>query len=184
MRIAILSDIHDNVWNLAAALNSLQNVDVLICCGDLCSPFIVSQMAKSFHGPIHIVFGNNDGDLYRITRQAQGYAHVNLHGIFFQGEIDGIRFAVNHYVYVSRAMVNGDFDVICYGHNHTHHVETIGTTLIINPGTVMGYNPDSGKDIPATFAIYDTDSKKVASYQIKPPVRDASGAGQVIAYPA
>ncbi len=184
MKIAILSDIHDNVWNLAAALQSLQSVDLMICCGDLCSPFIVSQMAKSFHGPIHIVFGNNDGDLFRITQQAQGYAHVNLHGAFFQGEFAGLRFAANHYVDISHALVAGsDFDVICYGHNHTYHIETIGNSLIINPGALMGYNPIIGKDIPATFVVYDTDSNSVASYQVAPPARGSGVAGQVISYP-
>lgn len=43
MRIAVLSDIHDNVWNLAAALDAGAETDALICCGDLCSPFIVHQ---------------------------------------------------------------------------------------------------------------------------------------------
>jgi len=35
MRIAILSDIHDNVWKLAAALEAVRHADVLLCCGDL-----------------------------------------------------------------------------------------------------------------------------------------------------
>ena len=46
MRIAILSDIHDNLWNLAAAISSVQAADALICCGDLCSPFVIDELAK------------------------------------------------------------------------------------------------------------------------------------------
>ena len=94
MRIAIVSDIHDNVWTLQAALTSLHNADILICCGDLCSPFIVSLMAEGFSGPIHIVEGNNEGDWRRITQQAAKYSHVHLYGEFFQEEIDGKRQAV------------------------------------------------------------------------------------------
>ena len=69
MRIAILSDIHDNLWNLAAAISSVQAADALICCGDLCSPFVIDELAK-FPKEVHIVFGNNDADLYRITSKA------------------------------------------------------------------------------------------------------------------
>jgi len=58
MRIAVLSDIHDNVWKLAAALEAVRDADALICCGDLCSPFIVHQLGRGFAGPIHVVFGN------------------------------------------------------------------------------------------------------------------------------
>ncbi len=40
MRIVILSDIHDNVWKLAAALDAVRNnTDAMLRCGDLCSPF-------------------------------------------------------------------------------------------------------------------------------------------------
>jgi uncharacterized protein len=89
MRIAILSDIHDNVWKLATALEKLRGVDALLCCGDLCSPFVVHQLARGFSGPIEIVFGNNDGDLYRITANAAKYSHVRVHGELFRGEFDG-----------------------------------------------------------------------------------------------
>ena len=52
MRIAVLSDIHDNVWKLAAALDAVGDADALICCGDLCSPFIVHQLGRGF-SPAH-----------------------------------------------------------------------------------------------------------------------------------
>jgi hypothetical protein len=56
MKIGILSDIHDNLWNLRAALGGLGEADALICCGDLCSPFVVGLLAEGFPGrPIHVV---------------------------------------------------------------------------------------------------------------------------------
>ncbi len=104
MQIAILSDIHDNIWKLAAALEAIRDADALICCGDLCSPFVVDQLAGGFAGPIHIVFGNNDGDRFRITAKAAGHDHVHVHGEFFRGEFGGKRFAVNHYDDIAPAM--------------------------------------------------------------------------------
>src|SRR5262249_62381862 len=68
MLIAILSDIHDNIPKLRAAIEHIQRVDALLCGGDLCSPFIVDELAR-FPGPIHVVFGNNDADLFRITQK-------------------------------------------------------------------------------------------------------------------
>ena len=88
MKIGILSDIHDNIWNLRAALEGLGEADALICCGDLCSPFVVGLLGEGFPGrPIHVVFGNNDGDLFRITQNASRVAGLELHGELFQGEL-------------------------------------------------------------------------------------------------
>ena len=157
MRIAILSDIHDNVWNLAEALKQVADTDTMICCGDLCSPFIVAQLANGYAGPIHVVFGNNDADLYRITQIAGNFEHVNLHGEFLKTELAGKRFAVNHFDNIALEMAGTEAaDVVCYGHNHVHKIERIGKTLTINPGPIMGYNPGAKQRVPATFVVYDT----------------------------
>lgn len=170
MRIAILSDIHDNVWKLVGALDAVAETDALICCGDLCSPFIVHQMARAFAKPIHIVFGNNDGDPFRIALNARNYAHVQVHGEFFRGEFDGRRFAANHFDNIAREIArSGEFDVVCYGHNHIYDVSRIGRTLAINPGPVMGatFAADGTRtDVASTFVIYDT-------------ARDAASRGEV-----
>jgi putative phosphoesterase len=185
MKIGVLSDIHDNIWNLAVALTGLQETEALICCGDLCSPFIIRLLAEGFpNRPIHIVFGNNDADLFRITSFAKKYAHVHLHGEFFQGELGGQRFAVNHFDNIAQPIaVSGQYDVVCYGHNHIYKIEQIGRTLTINPGAIMGYNPGSKKDIPATFVIYDTATEATTGYRIEIPAGLGSQSGQVVPYP-
>ncbi|HZD58070.1 MAG TPA: YfcE family phosphodiesterase [Anaerolineales bacterium] len=173
MRIAILSDIHDNVWNLAAALEGVKNTDAMIVCGDLCSPFVIAQMANEFPGPIHIVFGNNDGDLYRITNVGAKYSNVHLHGEYFQGEMGGKLFAANHYQDIALALSESEkYDVVCYGHNHIYKTETVGRTLAINPGTVMGYDPVHKTEVPATLVIYDTAISQASGYRV---VRGTSG---------
>jgi putative phosphoesterase len=169
MKIAILSDIHDNVWKLAAALDNLKDVDTLLCCGDLCSPFVIGQLANGFDGPIHIVFGNNDGDLYRITQNAQSFKHVTLHGHHFQDIFDGKRFAMNHYPDIAGEIAaSANFEAVCYGHNHDYKIELVGPTLTINPGPIMGYNPIKKVDVPSTFVIYDTRTDEPLSYQVGP----------------
>jgi putative phosphoesterase len=170
MRIAILSDIHDNVWKLAAALAAVRDADALLCCGDLCSPFVVHQLGRGFAQPIHIVFGNNDGDLYRITANARNYAHIRLHGEMFRGEFDGRRFGMNHYDGIGRTLAaSGEFDVVCYGHNHIFEIARIGSTLAVNPGAIMGatFAPDGTRtDVPSTFVIYETLTGHATQFEV------------------
>jgi putative phosphoesterase len=174
VRIAILSDIHDNVWNLATVLPSVQQADALVFCGDLCSPFVVSQLAEGFRKrPIHIVFGNNDGDTFLITRNSSAFEHVHLHGELFRGVLGGKRFAVTHYPSLANTIDPGAFDVICYGHDHTYHVSRHGNTLKLNPGAVMGYLPSKRRTVPASFMIYDAAAHEVEGYRL------AEGGGAV-----
>ncbi|MCW5982914.1 MAG: metallophosphoesterase family protein [Bryobacteraceae bacterium] len=184
MRVAILSDIHDNVWNLAAALDAIRDAGAMICCGDLCSPFIIHQLARGFPNPIHVVFGNNDGDLFRITSNAAAYQHVQIHGQFFRGDLGGRSFAVNHYDNIARAVAaSGEYDVVCYGHNHIFDITRAGPTLAINPGAIMGASFDDGgerTDTVPTFVIYDTDSDSATGFQI---VASPLGAFDVARYP-
>jgi len=122
LRVGILSDIHDNLWNLAAAIRALSDADALICCGDLCSPFVIDELAK-FGKDIHVVFGNNDADLYRITLKAAKKPNLHLHGELFEASLDGQRFGVNHFDYIARPMAkSGAYDVVCFGHNHEFEV--------------------------------------------------------------
>ena len=170
MRLAVLSDIHDQVWNLAAALPAVAGCDQLICCGDLCSPFIVDQLARGFAGPIHIVFGNNDADLFRITSKTGKYPHVRLRGEFFEEDFGGVRVAVNHFDHIALALARGEqHDAVFYGHNHIHRVEHFGRTLALNPGSLMGCQFDGEArrtDVDPTFAVFDTGSRTVQSFRI------------------
>ena len=161
MKIAVLSDIHDNIWKLADALDRLDDADVLICCGDLCAPFTVPQMAEAFSGPIHIVFGNNDGDRFRITQQAQRFDHVTVHGELADITIDGKRIAVHHFEDVGRLIAaSGTFDVVCCGHNHIYEVERVGKTLRINPGEIMGRLGSW------TYVVYDTETDEAKRFDV------------------
>lgn len=167
MRLGIISDIHDHVWNLRAALNGLRGADALICCGDLCSPFIVGLLVEGFpRRPIHIVFGNNDGDLYRITQNAALHEQVQLHGELFVGEFAGKRILVNHYPGIARQALAHTYDLICYGHDHLRTIERHGQTLLLNPGALLGYEPVDKRDISATFAQYDTETGEATFAEI------------------
>ena len=179
MKIGILSDIHDNIWNLRGVLAAMRDVDAAIVCGDLCSPFIIGLLAEGLPDkPIQIVFGNNDGDLFRIAQLAAKWPQITLHGEAFIGELGGKRFFVNHYPAIARAASSTDFDVICYGHDHQFVIEERGGVTLINPGAVMGYDAGNRREVPATFVVYDTELGEAQGYRV-----DADHADGAISYP-
>ncbi|GIV57442.1 MAG: phosphoesterase [Rhodothermaceae bacterium] len=175
MKIAVLSDIHDHLGPLDAALAALTDADVLLCCGDLCAPFVMKRLAEGFAGPIHVVFGNNDADTFRITRIAGGYGErVRLHGETARLTLEGRQVALHHFDDVARDLAaSGRYDVVCFGHNHVWEVtrqEVAGRrVLLLNPGAVMGYRFDGGVPVPVspTFAVYDTASDTVTRWVIE-----------------
>ena len=160
MKLTILSDIHDNVWNLLKALGSpdVQQTGALLCCGDLCAPFIIKLLGQRYSKPIHIVLGNNDGDVASFIRVAANFPNIHLHGEYFRGEFGGRTVAMNHYPDKGRLLAeSGQYDVVCYGHDHQlNRGEKTGNTLLLNPGAIMGYNGATLKDIPATYVVLDT----------------------------
>lgn len=152
MQVGVISDIHDHIGQLEKATAALVKVDVIICCGDLCSPFIVGQLGDGLDQAIHVVFGNNDADLFRISTVAAQYPSIHLHGEFCELELDHRKIAVNHFDNIGRAIARSDdYDVVCFGHNHRFEISQDGDTLIINPGEVMGEL--SGE---STCVIYNT----------------------------
>lgn len=154
MKVAIISDIHDQIPNLKHALEKAAGTDALICCGDLNSPFIARHLGEGYTGPIHIVFGNNDGDRYRVALNAAAFAQIKLHGEYAELEFGGRTFAVNHFDNIGRGLAKGAaFDVVCFGHNHQFEITPQGRTLVINPGEIYG-----GLTGEAGFVIYDTEA--------------------------
>ncbi|MFQ5628280.1 MAG: metallophosphoesterase [bacterium] len=151
MKLAILSDIHDNIWKLEKALLKCGTADATIFCGDFCAPFTLKQLAVYSDKPLHAVFGNNDGDRFLLTQIAANFHHVTLYSEFAKLELGGLKIAINHYPKIAHEIAsNGNYDVVFYGHDHQHYISKIGKTDLINPGEIMGR---FGK---STFVMYDT----------------------------
>ena len=162
MQIAIISDIHDNIWSLETVLQEVGGSDALVCCGDFCAPFTLKQIAEGFSGAIHAVFGNNDGDQFLLAKIAAPFEHVTLHGDFASVELGGRQVAVNHYPPIGHALLlSGQFDLVCYGHSHEASVTRHGDSVAVNPGEVMGR---FGR---VTFGLYDTGTGKAVIKEVQ-----------------
>ncbi len=153
MRIAIMSDSHDNIWHLKTALTliSEKGAEAIIHCGDFVAPFMLKRLDKAGI-PVHGVLGNNDGSVLTLTRAAdQQLSHIHLHDRVGRITLDGCRIAFTHHPDVGRAFAaTGEFDLVCCGHSHDWHEEKVGRCTLLNPGEIMGAHGDPG------FALFDT----------------------------
>lgn len=161
MKVAVLSDIHDHVQNLERVLDQVQDAGVLVCCGDLCSPFTLDTLAKGFSGPVHVTFGNNDGDILLLTRIAAKHPHVTLAAPFGQVEAGGRPLAFIHYPELGEGLAAlGRYDAVFVGHTHLPEVRTVGKTVLANPGEVMG------RLVAPGYGIYDTETHEFRRHEL------------------
>ncbi len=163
MLIGVLSDSHDQIVNLHAAINHCNEKDVekIIHCGDLISPFMLKQLTR-FHGEVHLIYGNNVGDLHLISQLcATKFENITHHGPMGSVVMANRTITFHHYPEVAKGLAaTGQYDVVCCGHNHIYGNEIIGSTLLINPGDLLG------KDIRPCFSILDTETLQVEKVEV------------------
>jgi putative phosphoesterase len=155
MKIAVLSDIHDNVWNLKKVLGQVkkENCQAIIFCGDFCAPFSAVMLAES-KLPVYAVLGNSY-DAFNTLRATDKFKNFNLFSERGEVELDKKKIAICHYPKLARGLAfTREYDAVFYGHNHQASNDSINKTLLANPGEVMGR---FGK---CTFGIYDTKGNK------------------------
>ena len=153
MKIAVLSDCHDHLENLATALKLVRDLGAerLFYLGDFCAPFTLAALAQGFAGPIDAVFGNNDGDVFLLCRIASQHPHVTLHAPLAELEIDGRKIALQHYPELGVRLAESQaYDAVFTGHDHRKYLHQKGRTLWANPGEIMG------RFGAPSFGLYDT----------------------------
>ncbi len=164
MKIAVMSDSHDNIWNLRKALCAAKDAGAerLIHCGDFIAPFTFLELISGGI-PTDCVFGNNDGDRYLLTKTAMdSKGLIKLHGEI--GRIDAADrkiFFVHEPETAYGLAASHNPDLVCFGHIHMHVAEKKGKTLILNPGEIMGKEGDPG------FCIIDLTDMTYSRISIK-----------------
>lgn len=163
MKIAILSDVHDNIWNLEKVLADLKKkkAKAIIFCGDFCAPASLKLLA-GVKLPTYTVFGNVDGAQYEITNWVKDNApHVKLGKEMLEVEFRGRKIAVCHYPQLAKGLASTRiYNAVFCGHEHKACQEKVGKCLLLNPGEVMGI---SGK---CTYALYDTETNKAKIIEV------------------
>ena len=163
MQIAVLSDTHDQIANLDAAVAhcNRHGVALIIHCGDLISPFMLKQLA-AFQGPVHLVYGNNVGDIHLISLHCVvKYPNITHHGVMGMIEVGGRKIGFHHYPEVAQAMAMQKlYDIVCCGHNHIYAIEQLGATLLVNPGDLLG------KNIRPCFCLVDLNTLETCRIEV------------------
>ncbi|MBU1164822.1 metallophosphoesterase [Patescibacteria group bacterium] len=157
MKIAIISDSHDNITNIYKFLDyaKKQNVEMIIHCGDVCAPSVLKELGDKFGGQIHLVYGNVDGDKVMMEKIAQSFNHFTIHGEIGKVDVDGKKIVLTHFLETARELAEtGKYNYVFYGHNHKPWQELVGNTQLINPGTLAGLFAK------ATFALWDTKDRE------------------------
>jgi putative phosphoesterase len=140
MKIAVLSDLHDNYadWQLINKILQKERIKTLFFCGDLAAPSMLKKMIEEFDGHIHIVYGNV-ADRETEKKFADESNKVTHYGDLAEFELEGKKICLTHFPDKAKALAAAErFDLICFGHNHIKTFEKIGNTYLLNPGTAGG----------------------------------------------
>ncbi|MCX7803683.1 MAG: metallophosphoesterase [Planctomycetota bacterium] len=156
MIIGVMSDSHDNLTRISAVLEAFRanKCEAILHLGDFVAPFALKAILQFGGGPVHAVYGNNDGERAGLSKLLptlrQGPVTV---------EIGGRKIGMAH----ERSRIPDEYfrscDVVLFGHSHDVHVEPYGknSPLVLNPGETCGWL--TGK---ATCAIVNLDSMEAA----------------------
>lgn len=153
MKIAIISDSHDDIKNIEKFRKIAEKqADAVIHCGDMCTP--VSQWFD-WKIPIYYTFGNIDGAVYEAMKKAEG-TQFHIFKPFGEIELAGKKIAFIHFPKLAHGLsCTKNYDIVFYGHNHIAKKEKVENCWLVNPGELVGW-----KD-KATYAIYDTEKNEV-----------------------
>ena len=156
MKIGIVSDSHDNVPVIRAAVAAFKKrkVEALVHAGDFVAPFAVKTFL-ALGVPIHAVFGNCDGERKVLSDL--------LPGIFAGARremLDGRVFVIVHSLdWLTRSDRKGADVIVC---GHTHRPKVSGRKpLVINPGECGGWV--NGR---CTAAVLDTRTMKSETLEL------------------
>jgi putative phosphoesterase len=137
MKIAIMSDTHDNLNNLKKAVEIINSEGIahVFHAGDFTSPFTI-RVLKNLQCPLTGIFGNNDGDKLLLREKFNGSIYHQPYTTI----INGKRIAMMHEpVFIEALRDSGHFDIIIFGHTHEPLIRQERGVFIINPGELAGW---------------------------------------------
>lgn len=191
MRIGVISDIHANKVALDKVLDDMDDVDGIICCGDIIGYGPRPQECLETVKQECDVFvrGNHDRDVARPERYMKGsgvyeglmHARKNLTQDQLEWVTDLDRIAVfkgykvvhSHPEVVDKYVYPHDFDKIfgyiddekgmMLGHTHYQHAEKKNNEIVMNPGSVG--QPRDG-DVRAAYGVLNSDDNSYELHRV------------------
>lgn len=158
MKLAIISDSHDNIPNIEKFLGWAKEnkIESIIHCGDIAAPGMIKELFGPAGIPFHCVFGNV-ADRELLPKVCEEFAGDKCYGDEGELVIDDLKIAFCHFPEAAKELAaTGKFNLVFYGHTHKPWMETLPNGCqLINPGTLGGIFQK------ATFAVFDTETNKL-----------------------
>lgn len=159
MRIAILSDTHDDMQRLTAAMRLIDALkpEAIIHCGDICAPAMLAPLAGR---QAAFVFGNNDFDTDGLREEARRLGIICLGqggGLSLAGR--SIAVCHGHDPGMRDRMIRDRVDYLFSGHTHSRHDIRSGPTRLINPGALF-------RAREKTIALLDLATDTLATHEV------------------
>jgi putative phosphoesterase len=193
MLLGIMSDVHCNAQAMRRALDELSgHVDDVLLAGDAVLQYRFSnEVIESIRDlGITYVVGNHELTLLsqdgERARAASGVRRRNLDFMAesptqHERQVSGKRLLMVHaspFAPYSEYLFPGspelarcgevDADILVLGHTHIPMAERVGTTLVVNPGS-LGQGGDPAHPGMLSYAVLDTDSEEVTIHRFSNP---------------
>jgi len=149
MKIAIVSDTHDNLANLDKFLSFVrkERITEIFHCGDFTMPQTLSHLVANFDGEVFLSLGNADLK-DEILEKFSNNAKLTIFEDFGKVELGNKKIIFSHFLEnIKNELKNYDFAF--FGHTHKPSLKIFGKTKILNPGNLAGLYYKS------TFATLD-----------------------------
>jgi len=149
MRIAIISDIHDNLVNLKKCLAwcRKEEIKTILCCGDVTNSETLAYLSDNFSGIIYLIRGNME--IYD-EAEVKNYKNIKYLGRYGRVELADKKIGICHEpAFIDKVLGLEECGLVFYGHTHQPWTEAISNVKIYNPGTLGGVFSK------ATFAYWD-----------------------------
>lgn len=170
MKLAVISDIHENYHNLIEFLKvaDKQKFSHIVFLGDFMNGGIARVLARCGY-PVYAIWGNNDGDLQAVLHEAlhpESGMTMAKHQYGFFTTADGRKlFLTHHPDLVSTAVDSGRYDAVFFAHTHNSYLTVKDDVLVLNPGELSAHK--FGK---AGYAVYDTQTNSAQLFTIEETV--------------
>jgi putative phosphoesterase len=193
MLLGIMSDVHCNTQAMQVALGELSDsVDDVLLAGDAVLQYRFSnEVIEGIrdHGITYVVGNHELTLLSQDGERARSASGVGRQNVEFMAEapkqherqVSGKRLLMVHaspFAPYSDYLFPGspelarcgevDADILVLGHTHIPMAERVGSTLVVNPGS-LGQGGDPAHPGMLSYAVLDTDSEQVTIHRFSNP---------------
>jgi len=167
MQYAVISDTHDNYYNLKQAIKIIKEHGISTCfhLGDYCAPGVVKAMVAHKELKWRGVWGNVDGARAQIVLAQKGNPNFDISFESFRElDLSEGKVFLTHYPRLAKlAARSGEYKAVFHGHTHEKSKEKLENgTLLANPGELAGC-----KTGQPSFGIWKPDTNDIEIIDLK-----------------